>query len=97
MSNLYDALVALLREHWKNHDNAYPQRIELNAADLQALNAQRKLVNESMHFVQEEGWEGFFHGTPLQAGEISCLVDVQGKRIPISLAAAAEQAPKNDA
>lgn len=52
MPNLYEALIAILREHWKNHDNAYPQRIELSSGDMQNLMDARKLVIETMNFTQ---------------------------------------------
>ena len=87
MPNLYDTLIAMLREHWKNHDNAYPQRIELSASDMQALHAERQLVNDSMNFKLLEGWKNSFHGTPLLLAEVSCMVDVNGQRIPVTLAA----------
>ncbi|MGN1055982.1 MAG: hypothetical protein ACI4QS_04610 [Comamonas sp.] len=84
MPNLYDALVAALREHWKIHNNAYPQRIELTPEDLQALKQARQLVNQTMNFKLAPGWEESFHGTPVQAGNMSCLVDAQGQRIPVT-------------
>ncbi|MDO4593074.1 MAG: hypothetical protein Q4B46_09800 [Comamonadaceae bacterium] len=89
MPNLYDALITLLREHWKNHNNAYPQCIELSPEDLQALNAERKLVNESMNFKLTPEWEKFFHGTPLRVADVSCVVDAEGQRIPIVVTVAA--------
>ncbi len=68
MPNLYEALIAMVRDHWKSHDNAYPQRIELNASDMQALLDERQLVNESMNFPLQPGWEHIFLGTPVQRG-----------------------------
>ena len=86
MSNLYDALIALLQAHWKSHNNAYPLRIELTAGDMQLLNDERRLVNESMNFKQSAGWENHFHGAQLQVGAVSCLVDIDGKAIPVRYA-----------
>jgi hypothetical protein len=86
MPNLYESLLALLREHWKTHNNAYPQRFELTASDLQALLQERSLVNETMNFKQVPGWEGHFHGTPVQAADVSCMVDVHGQHVPLSMA-----------
>lgn len=85
MPNLYDALTTLLRDHWKQHDRAYPQCIELSANDLQSLNAQRQLVNDTMNFKLTPGWEESFHGTPLRLAAVSCLVDTHGQRIPVVL------------
>lgn len=95
MPNLYDALIAIVREHWKNHSNAYPQRIELSAADMKTLMDERKLVNESMNFKLTTGWEQSFHGTPVQVADVSCVVDVNGNRIPVTLVPPALEAPKS--
>ena len=86
MPNLYEALIAMVRDHWKTHDNAYPQRIELSASDMQALLDERKLVNETMNFQLQPGWEQTFHGTPVQLADVSCMVDVNGQRLPVMLA-----------
>ena len=83
MPNLYEALIAILREHWKNHDNAYPQRIELSSGDMQNLMDARKLVIETMNFTQTLGWERSFHGVPVQQADVSCVVDINGQRIPV--------------
>lgn len=95
MPNLYESLLALLREHWKNHDNAYPQRFELTASDLQALLHERRLVNDTMNFKQVPGWESHFHGTPVQAADMSCMVDINGQRVPVNMAVV-ETAKKTD-
>lgn len=87
MSNLYEALIALLREHWKNHSNAYPQCFELSAGDMQSLMEERKLVNETMNFQLPEGWEHSFHGTPVVLADVSSMVDAQGVRTPVVLTA----------
>lgn len=87
MPNLYDALIAILRDHWKTHNNAYPQRIELSARDMQVLLDERRLVNDSMNFKLTPGWETHFQGTPVQAAEVSCVVDIHGARIPVVLGA----------
>lgn len=84
MPKLYDALIAILRDHWKTHNNAYPQRIELSASDMQSLYAERQLVNESMNFKPAPGWEESFHGAPVQLGDVSCVVDIHGERIPLT-------------
>lgn len=88
MPNLYDSLVEALRAHWKAHDNAYPSCIELTAADLQALNAERKLTHGTTNFKQAEGWEDVLHGAKLQVGPTSCMVLASGERVPVALAGA---------
>lgn len=88
MTNLYDALIAILRDHWKTHDNAYPQRIELSASDMQALLEVRQLVNHNMNFKPQDGWETHLQGVPLQLGDVTCVVDVHGVPIPVLLGSA---------
>ena len=95
MPNLYESLLALLREHWKTHSNAYPQRFELTESDLQALLQERQLVNETMNFKLVPGWESYFHGAPVQTGPISCMVDIHGEHIPLTMAVL-ESANKKD-
>ena len=92
MPNLYDTLIAILREHWKTHNNAYPQRIELSASDMQVLSDERALVNETMNFKLTDGWEASFHGTPVQLGDVSCVIDLHGAFIPVVAVHTDEQA-----
>lgn len=87
MPNLYDTLIAILRDHWKTHNNAYPQRIELSAHDMQVLRDERVLVNDTMNFKLPSGWEAHFHGTPVQAADVSSVIDVNGERIPVIVGA----------
>lgn len=91
MPNLYDTLIALLKDHWKAHNNAYPQRIELSAHDMQVLMDDRLLVNENMNFKLTPGWEAEFHGTPVQVADTSSVIDVNGERIPVIVGMSAEQ------
>ncbi|MGE8397955.1 MAG: hypothetical protein ACN6NT_10165 [Comamonas sp.] len=87
MPNLYDTLIEILRDHWKTHNNAYPQRIELSAHDMQVLSDERLLVNSSMNFKLPSGWETHFHGTPVQVADVSSVIDVNGERIPVIIGA----------
>ncbi|MDH1675111.1 hypothetical protein [Comamonas aquatica] len=52
------------------------------------MNAERKLINDTMNFKQAEGWEDVFHGAKLQVGPTSCLVLASGERVPVALAGA---------
>ena len=92
MPNLYDTLIAILREHWKAHNNAYPQRIELSASDMQVLNDERTLVNETMNFKLTDGWEASFHGRAVELGDVSCVIDLPGACIPVAAVHTDEQA-----
>ena len=85
-NNLYEALIAIVREHWKTHNNVYPQRIELSPSDMKDLLDARLMVNETMNFQLTPGWEQSFHGTPVQLADVSCVVDDNGQRLPVSRA-----------
>lgn len=86
MANIYDAMVAALRDHWKAHDNAYPQRFELAQGAFNALNETRKTVITTMNFTFRPGWENDFLGVPVAvSGAGSCMVDKDGNRVPLAL------------
>lgn len=85
MLNIYEALVLLVREHWNNHHNAYPQRIELSASDLQSFHAERKLVIETMSFGFLPDWQEHFLDIPVRQADVSALIDVNGQAIPVIL------------
>ena len=86
MTNIYDAMVAALRDHWKAHGNAYPQRFELSQDAFSTLNETRKTVISTMNFGFRPGWETYFlgvHVAVVDAG--NCLVDKDGNRVPLAL------------
>ena len=85
MPDLYEVLTAIMRDHWKRHNNAYPQRIELSASDMQLLLDERVLVNQTMNYSPQPGWQDSFLGVPLQQADVSCVVDVAGERLPIAM------------
>lgn len=86
MTNIYDAMVAALRDHWKAHDNAYPQRFELTQDAFNALNETRKTVIATMNFTFRPGWENDFLGVPVAvSGAGSCMVDKDGNQVPLAL------------
>lgn len=86
MTNIYDAMVAALREHWKAHDNAYPQRFELSQDAFSTLNETRKTVITTMNYTLRPGWENGFQGVPVAVGDGgNCMVDKDGNRLPLAL------------
>lgn len=86
MANIYDAMVSALREHWKAHDNAYPQRFELSQAEFTTLNETRKTVISTMNYGFRPGWEHDFLGVPVAVVDAgNCLVDKDGNRVPLAL------------
>lgn len=88
MSSLYNHMVEALREHWKAHNNTYPQRFDLTDVALRALNDNRKMVNTSMNYVLRPGWEQEFLGVPLQAGQpVNAMVAADGTQVLLGEAA----------
>lgn len=84
MSKIYDSMTSALREHWKAHDNAYPQRFELMQSTLDTLVAHRKLINDTMNFKLNKGFSEVFMGVPIQVSvEGNALVAVDGTRVPL--------------
>ena len=55
MADTYENIITAIHEHWKAHNNAYPQAIELTDATWQQVNALRKLINDSMAFSLKPG------------------------------------------
>lgn len=86
MPNIYDAMVAALRDHWKTHDNAYPQRFELSQDAFNTLNETRKTVITTMNYTLRPGWENDFQGVSVVVADGgSCMVDKDGNRVPLAL------------
>ena len=85
MSSLYDSMTSALREHWKAHDNAYPQRFELTASALDALVAHRTLVNKTMNFSLSSEFDKEFLGVPVVVSDAgNVMVAVDGTRVPLN-------------
>ena len=80
--------------HWKAHNNAYPQAIELTDATWQQVNALRKLINDSMAFSLKPGWEHMLHGVPLERGaSLDAVRDMDGQHLPLPAPTPASAAP----
>ncbi|WP_313571049.1 hypothetical protein [Comamonas terrigena] len=86
MANIYDAMVAALRDHWKAHSNAYPQRFELTQDAFNTLNETRKTVITTMNYAFRPGWENDFLGVPVSVADGgNCMVDKDGNQVPLAL------------
>ena len=86
MSNIYDAMVAALRDHWKAHNTAYPQRFELTQDAFNALNETRKTVITTMNYTLRPGWENDFQGVAVAVADVgNFMVDKDGNRLPLPL------------
>lgn len=76
--NLYDTMIAAIREHWKAHDNHMPQHFQLTEIAHRALNETRALVNQTMNFRQAPGWENEFQGVKIVRGDSNQMVSKDG-------------------
>lgn len=84
MTNIYDSMTSALREHWKAHENAYPERFELTQSTLNELVAKRELVNTSMNFKMSTAAAKEFLGVPIQvSAEGNVMVAADGTRVPL--------------
>ena len=88
MANIYDAMVAALREHWAAHAGASPRRIELTQKAFNALTDARKAVMSVGSYCPPSGWEAVFHGIPVSVVEgADChVVDKNGQRTSLGIA-----------
>ena len=84
MSDMYEQIITAIHDHWKAHDNRYPQAIQLTERSWQELNAMRKLVNESMAFSPKPGWEQSLHGVHIErSADTNAVLDEDGQRWPL--------------
>lgn len=84
MSDMYEQIITAIHNHWKAHDNRYPQAIQLTDSAWSGLNAMRRLVNESMAFTLQPGWEQSLHGVHIErSADINAVLDEDGQRLPL--------------
>lgn len=83
MANLYDSMTQALRTHWKENDNAYPQKYVLTEASLKTLNDLRTLVNSTMGNKERPGWQTEFLGVKIETGDSDHMVSADGSPVPL--------------
>ncbi|WP_286997433.1 MULTISPECIES: hypothetical protein [Comamonas] len=84
MLNLYESMTGALREHWKTHNNAYPQRFELTASAHAALVENRELVVTTMNYSNRSALGEDFLGVPIVVSEAgNVMVAVDGSVVPL--------------
>lgn len=84
MSDTYEQIITAIHAHWKAHDNAYPQAIQLTDTAWRELNAVRRLVNDSMAFTLQPGWEQSLHGVRIERSpDTNAVLAVDGQRLPL--------------
>lgn len=84
MSDMYEQIITAIHDHWKAHHNRYPQAIQLTDTAWRELNAMRKLVNDSMAFSPQPGWEQSLHGVHIErSADTNAVLDMDGQRLPL--------------
>lgn len=83
MSNIYEIAVAAIRDHWKKHDNQYPQKLVMSSAQHQSLMGQRKLGQIGIGTANELPTDSFM-GTPIEIDDSApgTVVAVDGAESP---------------
>lgn len=77
-------MTGALREHWKTHNNAYPQRFELTASAHAALVENRELVVKSMNYSNRSALGEDFLGVPIVVSDAgNVMVAVDGSVVPL--------------
>ena len=77
-------MTGALREHWKTHSNAYPQRFELTASAHAALVENRELVVKSMNYSNRSALGEDFLGVPIVVSDAgNVMVAVDGSVVPL--------------
>ena len=86
MANLYESMTGALREHWKTHNNAYPQRFELTASAHASLVETRELVVTTMNYSNRTALGEDFLGVPIVVSDAgNVMVAVDGTRVSLSI------------
>ena len=84
MANLYESMTGALREHWKTHNNTYPQRFELTASAHAALVENRELVVTTMNYSNRSALGEDFLGVPIVVSDAgNVMVAVDGSVVPL--------------
>ncbi|WPB54969.1 hypothetical protein [Xylophilus sp. GOD-11R] len=83
-ANIYETLVGALREHWKSHENRYPQRFLLSTEQHRQLVEQRKTGRVALGDAGEPEPDRFF-GTPLLVDDASgsTMVTADGQTVSL--------------
>ncbi len=82
---LYDTMVSAIRAHWSQHDNAYPQCIELDAASLKDFIETRKVVRKGLGSPPSTEAVPTLLGVKLVPGDTNALIAKDGTRVPLGL------------
>ncbi|WP_370678451.1 hypothetical protein [Comamonas sp. GB3 AK4-5] len=86
MASIYETMTKALQDHWKAHNNAYPQRFELDAQTNKKLVDDRRLIINTMNFQFAPGWESEFQGCKIAlVDDGNFLVDKDGNRVPLAV------------
>lgn len=79
-------MTGALREHWKTHNNAYPQRFELTASAHASLVETRELVVTTMNYSNRSALGEDFLGVPIVVSDAgNVMVAADGTRVSLSI------------
>ena len=85
MPNIYESLVRVIADHWKAHDNKYPQKIILTPAQFDSLGEYRRTGRLALN--DDKAADGTnFLGVPLEQdpGTPGLLIATDGSEIAIA-------------
>lgn len=82
--SLFNTLVNAIRAHWSEHNNAYPQCIELDAASLKDFIETRNIVRKGLGSPPSTEALPTLLGVKLVLGDSNALISKDGTRVPLS-------------
>lgn len=83
--SLFNTMVNAIRAHWSEHNNSYPQCIELDAASLKDFIETRKVVRKGLGSPPSTEAVPTLLGVKLVLGDSNALVAKDGARVPLVL------------
>ncbi|MGF6211819.1 hypothetical protein ABIE32_001685 [Comamonas sp. 4034] len=76
-------MVSAIRAHWAQHDNAYPQCIELDPVSMKEFVETREVVRKGLAGRELPEGQQELLGVKLVVGESNALVAKDGTRVPL--------------
>ncbi|MDP9898185.1 hypothetical protein [Variovorax ginsengisoli] len=85
MSSIYDQVIAAIQQHWRAHDNKYPQKIVLASAQHHSLMDIRRIGRTALAATGEIEADRFM-GTALEIDDTSpgIVVSIDGVRTALA-------------
>ena len=80
---LFDSMTNAIRAHWSQHDNAYPQCIELDGVSLKDFIETRNIVRKGLGSPPSTEAVPTLLGVKLVLGDSNALIAKDGTRVPL--------------